>query len=97
VTKEGHLKCNYECNKIREGHENGSLEGTQCVLGYTHCNFSLALLALGIIGPAHSLLFNSAIRQFLKATNKMCGRNVMYEMRHVISFTRGKMFEAVDK
>jgi hypothetical protein len=97
VTNEGHLECNYEYNKICEGHEYGSLEGTQCALGYTHCNFSLPRLALWIISPAHSLVFNSGFLQVPKATEKMCGRNVMYEMRHVISSTREKMFEAVGK
>jgi hypothetical protein len=97
VTNEGHLECNYEYNKILEGHEFGRLEGRQYALGYTQCNFSLPLLALGIICPAHSLVFNSGFRQFLKTTDKMCGRNVMYEMRHVISSTGGKMFEVFDK
>jgi hypothetical protein len=47
--------------------------------------------------PSHSLVFNTGFREFPKATDKMCGRNVMYEKRQVISSMRRKMFEAVAK
>jgi hypothetical protein len=60
-------------------------------------NFSLPLLVARTMRPAHSLNFDKGYRKFPKATDKMCGRYILYERSYVISSRRRKMFEAVAK